>query len=351
MSLTERREAFEMRVVAWRKDAGTWSEALEAWLAATGSEHTRAAYATALRQFIVWRGGEAATTIADARPWSLTASQVRAWRDALLKQGLARSTVNARLAALGSFFSFCQQQFVYVDEDLLLRRSLVDTSPVDGVERLKVKPRPRVALEPEQVRALLSAQPRHSVVGLRNRALLLCYLLTGRRNSEIRTLTWGDLREEGERVFYRWQGKRGKGGERELPRPAYAALLAYLQAAGRLESIEDDDYLFTSLEDVASRFEHVDAAAMEQPLTAQRVNQIVKAAAKAAGLKDDLITCHTLRRTAGRRFYEESGHDLDKTQWMLDHGSPATTAIYLNQPRVESAEVWQSIAEMYGLFQ
>jgi integrase len=58
------------------------------------------------------------------------------------------------------------------------------------------------------VARLLAAIPVESAAGLRLRALVLAYLLTGRRRSEVLNLRWRDLDLEG--GFYRYTGKGGK---------------------------------------------------------------------------------------------------------------------------------------------
>ena len=71
-----------------------------------------------------------------------------------------------------------------------------------------------------------------TVAGRRDRALLLTFILTGRRRTEVIGLTAGDISVEGETVFYNYGGKGGKRGRRDLPRPAYEALCATLADAG-----------------------------------------------------------------------------------------------------------------------
>ena len=71
--------------------------------------------------------------------------------------------------------------------------------------------------------------------------------------------------------------------------------------------------------------------------------------ARRAGLREELITVHTLRRTAARRFYEASDFDLDETAKALHHSSTATTRVYLNQPERGAREIWESVAALYGL--
>ena len=68
--------------------------------------------------------------------------------------------------------------------------------------------------------------------GLRDRAIILTLVLTGRRRAEVLNLRAGDLSLDGETVFYEYRGKGGKRGRRELPQPAYDAIVRALAAFG-----------------------------------------------------------------------------------------------------------------------
>jgi integrase len=88
--------------------------------------------------------------------------------------------------------------------------------------------------EPRRLLAVIPETPQ----GLRNRALILTLVLTGRRRAEVFRMTVGDLSFENDTCFYVYRGKGGKTGRRELPQPAVDALRASLRAFGReLEAI------------------------------------------------------------------------------------------------------------------
>ena len=58
-------------------------------------------------------------------------------------------------------------------------------------------------------------------------------------------LTAGNITVEGETAFYAYRGKGGKRGRRELPRPAYVALLVTLaDAAKSLSGMRPDESLW-----------------------------------------------------------------------------------------------------------
>src|SRR5688500_11761569 len=85
-----------------------------------------------------------------------------------------------------------------------MRMQLVAANPCDRLER----PRPRQAtargLSGEQMRRLRAAVP-DSPVGLRDRAIILTLVLTGRRRTEVLALRAGDISEESGRAVYAYR--------------------------------------------------------------------------------------------------------------------------------------------------
>ncbi len=108
---------------------------------------------------------------------------------------------------------------------------IMNGNPCDALERPRTVQSVARGLTADDVRRLLAAVP-DTVAGRRDRALLLVFVLTGRRRAEVIGLTAGDISIEGETAFYSYRGKGGKRGRRELPRPAYEALCASLGDTG-----------------------------------------------------------------------------------------------------------------------
>jgi integrase len=70
--------------------------------------------------------------------------------------------------------------------------------PSQGIRPPRRKPYAEArGLSAEELARLLAAIPVESAAGLRLRALVLAYLLTGRRRSEVLNLRWRDLDLEG----------------------------------------------------------------------------------------------------------------------------------------------------------
>ena len=129
-------------------------------------------------------------------------------------------TVGARLSCISSFFKF------------LIRLDLLNSNPCDPVERPKPRPSAPSGLSASQVQQLLQVIP-DTLKGRRDLAIVLTLVLTGRRRSEVINLTAGDIAFDDSAAFYRYLGKGGVRGRRELPRPALAAIRRSLGDVGK----------------------------------------------------------------------------------------------------------------------
>jgi site-specific recombinase XerD len=98
-------------------------------------------------------------------------------------------TIGARIACLSSFYRF------------LIRMDVVQSNPCDKLQRPKVSPSPPRGLSGNQISQLLTVIP-DSPVGLRDRAIILTLVLTGRRRSEVMNMKVGNLSMDGEKTYY-----------------------------------------------------------------------------------------------------------------------------------------------------
>ena len=197
-----------------RDDAAGWEQTVMAFLAEkerrSGSRRTVESYARILWPFFGRVGS----------PDKVTPAHVLVWAHGIGASGREPSsaTVGARIACLSSYYRF------------LIRMNVMTGNPCDALERPRTVQSVARGLGADEVRRLLAVVP-DTVAGRRDRALLLTFILTGRRRAEVIGLTLGDISLEGETAFYRYRGKGGKRGRRELPRPAYVALCATLRDA------------------------------------------------------------------------------------------------------------------------
>src|SRR3990170_223457 len=196
--------------------ASGWERAMYAFLAEkqrrSGSMRTVQSYSRMLQDFFGRLGRP---------PDQVTSQDVFTYAHGVGLSGREPSavTVGARAACVSSFYRF------------LIRMGAAASNPCDALERPKVNPAPPRGLSAEQLRKLLAVIP-ETPAGLRDRAIFLTLVLTGRRRSEVLNLKVSDLSIDEDRVFYAYRGEGGKRGRRELPRPAYEAIVRALAAFG-----------------------------------------------------------------------------------------------------------------------
>jgi integrase len=183
------------------------------------------------------------------------------------------------------------------------------------------------------VRRLLAAVP-DTIAGRRDRALLLTFILTGRRRAEIIGLTAGDINPEGETTFYTYRGKGGKRGRRELPRPAYDALCATLADAG---------LSLATMEPGASLWQ---AGARPEGITGGTLYSRFRRYLVAAGLAPSGL--HVSRHSAAK-LRRDAGASIEAVSSFLDHSSLAVTSVYLRRLEGETDRTWPDVAAAIGL--
>ena len=298
-------------------DTPAWTQTVLAFLAEkerrSGSRRTVEGYARMLWPLLNSVGS----------PDRVTPAHVLAWAHGIGASGREPSsaTVGARIACLSSYFRF------------LIRMELAKSNPCDALERPRTIPSPARGLTAEQIRQLLAVVP-DTVAGRRDRALVLTFVLTGRRRSEVLGLTAGDVSLEGETAFYNYRGKGGKRGRRELPRPAYAALCATLADAG---------LVVASMEPAASLWQ---AAAGPRGVTSPTFYSRFRRYLRAAGLPPAGL--HILRHSAAK-LRRDAGASVEAVSSFLDHSSLAVTSVYLRRLEGESDATWPDVAFAIGV--
>jgi site-specific recombinase XerD len=298
--------------------ASGWDRSLYAFLAEkqqrSGSMRTVNAYAGMLRDFFC-RSGKTPDRICpqDAFAW--------AYGVGLSGKQPGPTTVGARIACLSSYYRF------------LIRMDAVSANPCEKLER----PRPRQAtargLGSDDLRRLLAAIP-ETQVGMRDRAIILTLVLTGRRRSEVLALKAGDISLDDRRPAYVYRGKGGKGGRRELPLPAYEAIKAWLRSVGR------------SLTAMAPQESLWPGARGGGGITSGLFYTNLRGYLVAAGLPASGV--HILRHSAAK-LRRDAGQSIEEVSSFLDHSSLAVTAVYLRRIEVTEDAGWAGVAQAIGV--
>jgi len=293
------------------EDLQGWERSLMAFLVEkerrSGSLRTVEGYSRMLQDFF----GRLGKT-----PDEVTAQEVFVWAHGKGLSGRDPSpvTIGARMACVSSFFRFLQ------------RMEIVDRNPCDRLERPRTSPSPPHGLTAEEIRRLLAIIP-DTPVGLRNRAIILTLVLTGRRRAEVFRMTRKDLAFENDRWTYTYRGKGGKNGRRELPRPAVEALRAALWAREQdLEVMGPSESLWG--------------------ITSATFYGQLQRYFKAAGLPAAGV--HVFRHAAAK-LRREAGESVEEVSLFLDHSSLAVTSVYLRRLEGQEDKGWGRVAEAIGV--
>ncbi len=312
-----------------------WTNAFQLWLQSK-TDNTRRAYEKSWEELMDFTG---------KMPWEMGSRDIEAFV-ADMRKKYSKSTIQQRLAAVSSFFSYAKQNYMdFVDGQEI---PLHNYNPAKAVDRPKVQRYGKAhPLSLEQVKGLLEAVDRETIQGKRDFALMLAYVATGRRNSEIRMLRWGQIEHDGQRIWYRWEGKGCTSGKYELPATVYHAICDFLSSAERLQDMHPDDYIFTALSDHAARFPGVEHDP-GRPLSSRYIGDLVKKYARLAGLDPEQIRVHDLRHTAAM-LRAEAGDDVEAISSFLGHASLRTTTIYLHKVGGRKDQSWNKVQDMLGL--
>jgi integrase/recombinase XerC len=305
-------------LIAFDETAEGWERALYAFLAEkerrSGSRRTVEGYSRMLQHFF---------GIVGKPPDRVTSQEVFAWAYGKGLSGREPSpiTIGARLACLSSFYRF------------LIRMDIVSSNLCDQIERPRVSPSPPRGISAEGIRRLLSVVP-GTPSGLRDRAIILTLLLTGRRRAEVFGLKVGDLvRTDG--LFYTYRGKGGKQGKRELPLPAFEAIRTALAALGKdLDSMTPEDSLWPS------------PGRDGRGITSGTFYGNLQRYLRKAGLPPAGV--HVFRHSAAK-LRRDVGESVEDVSCFLDHSSLAVTTVYLRRLEGQEDRAWEKVAIALGV--
>lgn len=269
-------------------------------------------------------------------PEQITEIDVKTWQSELESRGWAPASVYAAISRLSSFYAWARQ-----DPQL---QQHISRNPVEMARPKAPKPyqsESRKALDDEELLALLAVVRRKAaagdLVGQRDYALLLFYVLTGMRRREIIQLRWGDLKINGH-ITITTQVKGGDYATKEVADPhVREALLTYLRTSDRLATMAPSSPLWTR---------HDRAGAPGAPLTSHAFAANLKHYAAEAGI--GAIHLHQTRHTFARMVAEDAG-SLAETQEALGHKNLATTRVYVQSVAIRKDKHSAKIASRLGL--
>lgn len=268
------------------------------------------------------RAVEAFFAFIKKHPGEVTPQDVKEWQAELAKQGRRPNTVYVRVSFLSSFYEWLMR-----DPEL---GQYIVKNPVK-----QARPRAPKAYQTESVKSLTDEELNKlltvvaakaaagDVVGKRDYALLLMFVATGMRRSEILGLRGRDLRlDEGLIITSRLKG--GNYAGREVADPQVReAMLDYLSSAKRLHVLKTDAPVWTR---------HDRGGQPGEALSSHCYVKNLKRYAREVGIDD--FHLHQTRHTFARIVAEDSG-SITETQDALGHRSVATTRVYVQRISVK----------------
>lgn len=269
------------------------------------SRHTDANYKRDLDRFVAWCDRN------QIAQWERLDSQhVRTFAAAEFRRGSSPRTIQRRLSALRTFFSF------------LLRESVLASNPATEIQAPKASKRLPATIDVDQMTRLLSFRTDERL-GVRDKAIMELFYSSGLRLSELVGLDLHDvdLADRTVRVL----GKGSKTRIVPVGRHAVDAISRWLKERTALAAIEERA-LF-----VGARGER---------LSPRRIQQQVASWARRQGLPVH-VHPHMFRHSFATHLLESS-QDLRGVQELLGHASISSTQIYTHLDFQHLAKIYDA---------
>ena len=271
------------------------------------SVYTQRNYQQALNEFEQWYRD---TNESPVRWSQLERNDFRLFLRQLGRKELSQAAIRLRFSALNSFYKF------------LMRRGLVESSPVKGVTLPKPAKRLPQFLTIDQMNALLDAPMQElsakagtkrkvsQVPSLRDRAILETIYSCGLRIGEICRMLAGEIEPDDLVVNVHGKGKK----ERQVPigRAAVEAIRLYWERLAKPPTL-DEPVFFASEKKRSAIYPRLVQLRLKKYLTV-------------CGL-DPTLTPHKLRHSYATHMLD-AGADLRSVQEMLGHANLTTTQVY-----------------------
>ena len=296
-----------------RKPPSDWTELFFRFLSdeKDASVYTQRNYRQALGEFAQWHRDTNESPVC----WSeLERNDFRLFLRQLGRRELSQAAIRLRFSALNSFYKF------------LMRRGLVESSPVKDVTLPKPAKRLPQFLTIDQMNALLDAPMQEfeaervakkgtkkkvsAVPYLRDRAILETIYSCGLRIGEICRMLAGEIEPDEHVVNVHGKGKK----ERQVPigRAAVEAIRIYWERLAKPPAV-DEPVCFASEKKRSAIYPRLIQLRLKNYLSA-------------CGL-DPTLTPHKLRHSYATHLLD-AGADLRSVQEMLGHANLTTTQVY-----------------------
>lgn len=209
------------------------------------------------------------------------------WSKTQNKSNLATSTLRGNIVTLKIFFKF------------LYEEGYIKINPTEGIKLPKLQQKVIRILSEEQIKALLTIPDKNTFIGYRNYCILLTFLDTGIRLSELINLKINDIDWLTNTFFIVGKGNK----ERQVPFSLILkkVLEKYIRLRG---DIEGQNLLFVNQ--------------FGERLKPRRVQEFIKNYGRKAGITNVRVSPHTFRHTFAT-YWIKNGGDIFTLQRILGH--------------------------------
>lgn len=217
----------------------------------------------------------------------VTPSVVNKYAKGLIMNGRSTATVNRKLQSLSRFYKYLGRKNI----------GIVDYNPIstdEGAVRFKTRNYSNTrALTKDEVKRMIEViNEDKTIVGLRNKIIILLLATTGMRREEIANIKLSDFSTYKENYIIEFIGKGLKDRMVVVADIIIKYIEDYLEMRG-LSLQNKNKYLFVSHSSVTGSRDYKET----RPITTQTVYRVVKQVAKKAGLDESSISPHCLRHT------------------------------------------------------
>lgn len=229
--------------------------------------------------------------------------------------------------SVGDYYRCIHRFFNWLVEEGVLKEN-----PVSRARPPRVPQKVIVPFTPPQIQTLLSLCPSNTFLGTRNRAIILTFLDTGLRLSELAAIQLIDIDFDKETI--KVKGKGAKERFVRIGKTTQKALLRYL-----LMRQDSHPCLWVTEE--------------RRPITAEGIAQVIKKTLKAqANLQGVRCSPHTFRHTFGTQALRNKA-DIRQVQSLLGHSTLRTTLRYVatvnSEDAVQSHQQFSPVDNLKGI--
>lgn len=296
----------------------------------TLGKETKRAYVQAIKEFF----GKDLCNITIEDMQAVTPEMANKYAMNLLNNGLKRTSINRKLAALHSFYKF------------LCRRSvgIMTYNPFDSDEgciRFKNAQKNYIAkraLVTDEVKTMFDlAKMDNSIIGVRDLLVLELLATTGMRRAEICEIKIGDIQLTQGVYAINIVGKGNKERVIVASNEVMGIINKYMNMRG-ITMKDKDEYLLVS---------HANRKSGSGKVSTNMIYRIVKHYAELADIDPDTISPHTLRHTFATQCIG-MGTPIQDVQQLMGHASINTTELYNHSFNIINNNPAEKLTSMYN---